>query len=142
MRLSSSARCARRRQRLLVVAGIARRVGDAPVDQPALTAPAAPFDNRAQSASAICERLLLPVHRNRTRASVEARFRLGCGRVVGARAARSPANRRTRGDPERSCAARRRAPAARCAIRPDSYDTVQEDERLAMAVSSSASDTG
>ncbi len=111
------------------------------MDHPALTTPAAPFDNRAQSASAICERLLLPVHSNRTRAGVEARFRLGCGRVVGARAARSPANRRTgeiRSDRAPPGGKLRQHGAPYGPIR---TDAVQEDERLAMAVSSSASDT-
>ena len=47
---------------------------------PALTALTAPPDSCSQSASAICERALLPVHRNSTRAGAEPRRARGVGR--------------------------------------------------------------
>ena len=42
---------------------------------PALAALTAPPDSCSHSASAICERALLPVHRNRTRATADRRAR-------------------------------------------------------------------
>ena len=53
---------------------------------PALAARTAPPDRRSQSASAICERALLPVHRNSARAVVARAARRGGGDVAGARA--------------------------------------------------------
>jgi hypothetical protein len=67
---------------------------------PALAAVTAPPDSCSASASAICERALLPVHRNSTRASGAPRARRA--RVVGARAGCSEAPALDSSSPQRA----------------------------------------